>query len=110
MNKNILKYFFMLVGFVGILVIFYMFIEHNDNTREVNNESKRQNNTEQPKLRCVETDCFPYKCQNDICPNNCTTNSDCVSGYNCINSSCVSINDNKVNDNTRIPGDQLWYI
>jgi hypothetical protein len=110
MIKNILNFLLKNLPYIlGILMIsgiIYLIIRHY-----INKTKTKQNIEPVKKLSCVETDCFPYKCQNDKCLNKCITNSDCVYGYNCVNSSCVEPKHDSEKDNdTRIPDDQIWEI
>lgn len=125
MFKNIKDFFekhwylsviFMISGIILIVAGYY----YKDKESK-NSDSQQSSNKSSAKISCVETDCFPYKCQNDKCLDKCTSNSDCIYGYNCLDTKCIRADNNNQPDNnqpdnnqpdnnTRIPGDELWQI
>jgi len=98
MFKNISEFFkkhymhlALIIASIGIILIVigpFFNKKRDENQSNKSNEQQQQQNKE---TKCIETDCFPYKCKNTSeCATNCVSNSDCISTHSCVNSRCVN--------------------
>ena len=102
MFKNISEFFkkhyihlAVVIAVIGIILIIVggFFNKKTQSDNQSNKQSNNQSDKQNKEIKCIETDCFPYKCKNTSeCATNCVTNSDRTSTHTCVNSKCVNTN------------------